>query len=139
MIPVQARIRLCTIGPLCLIAVIILAVTIVSYSVTLYKLDIEKKEKENEYIRLQEESDYLKTEIEKLQDPEYLAKFARENYSYSKDGELIIKIDDSKNEVSQVEEKMIIENEKIMLYCAIGIALIFIYIILKSFRHKKDS
>ena len=36
----------------------------------------------------------LNDEINKLQDPEYMAKYAREKYLYSKKGEIIIKIED---------------------------------------------
>ena len=43
-----------------------------------------------------EEEDKLNDEISKLQDPEYLAKYAREKYLYSKDDEIIIKIEDQK-------------------------------------------
>lgn len=34
----------------------------------------------------------LSSEVNKLQDPNYVAKFAREKYMYSKDGEIIIRI-----------------------------------------------
>ena len=47
--------------------------------------------------KLEARLDELKTikenkenEIEKLNDPEYVAKFAREKYGYSRDGELVI-------------------------------------------------
>ena len=39
-----------------------------------------------------EEEETLKSEIVKLQDDEYIARYAREKYLYSKDGEIIIKI-----------------------------------------------
>lgn len=42
--------------------------------------------------KLEEEEAYLKVEVEKLQDPDYVARFAREQYLYSKDGELNIRI-----------------------------------------------
>ncbi|MBQ1812607.1 MAG: septum formation initiator family protein [Bacilli bacterium] len=42
--------------------------------------------------KLEEEEAYLKVEAEKLQDPDYVARFAREQYLYSKDGELNIRI-----------------------------------------------
>ena len=35
---------------------------------------------------LEEENAYLKVEVEKLQDPDYVARYAREKYLYSKDG-----------------------------------------------------
>ena len=41
------------------------------------------------------EKQVLETDVKKLQDPDYVAKYAREKYLYSKDGELIIKIVDN--------------------------------------------
>ena len=34
----------------------------------------------------------LETNVKKLEDPEYLARYAREKYFYSKEGELILRI-----------------------------------------------
>lgn len=51
------------------------------------KTDLEQK-----YNKLLNEEEKLKSEVNKLQDPDYVAKFAREKYLYSKDGEYIIKI-----------------------------------------------
>lgn len=45
-----------------------------------------------EYEKLKEESSSLQSEVNKLQDPEYLARYAREKFLYSKDGELILRI-----------------------------------------------
>ena len=36
----------------------------------------------------------FKKEIEKLKEPDYIARYAREKYLYSKDGEIIIRIPD---------------------------------------------
>ncbi len=52
----------------------------------------EKEELESLYREILEEEETLKTEIVKLQDDEYVARYAREKYLYSKDGEIIIKI-----------------------------------------------
>ena len=41
-----------------------------------------------------EDEENLKDEINKLQDPEYMARYAREKYLYSKKNEIIIKIED---------------------------------------------
>ncbi|MGM9878330.1 MAG: septum formation initiator family protein [Bacilli bacterium] len=40
------------------------------------------------------EEEVLNDEISKLEDPEYLAKYAREKYLYSKKDEIIIKIEE---------------------------------------------
>lgn len=59
------------------------------------QLIIKRQEKvfyAEELKKLQEEEAYLKVEVEKLQDPDYVARYAREQYLYSKDGELNIRI-----------------------------------------------
>ena len=53
----------------------------------------EKKILLAEQKRLKEEEAYLKDQVIKFRDPDYLARYAREKYLFSTDGELIIKID----------------------------------------------
>lgn len=56
-----------------------------------------KKETEvlsNRYIELLEEEASLNSQVIKLQDPEYKARYARENQMYTKDGETILIIID---------------------------------------------
>ena len=55
----------------------------------------EKKDLETKYSKLLSDKEVLETDVKKLQDPDYVAKYAREKYLYSKDGELIIKIVDN--------------------------------------------
>ena len=50
------------------------------------------------YDDLQEQSTQLKSDVNKLQDPDYVARYAREKYLYTKDGELIIRIPKSSTE-----------------------------------------
>ena len=52
----------------------------------------EKVELLNKYSSLLEEEQQLKSDVNKLQDPEYIARYAREKYLYTKTGELIIRI-----------------------------------------------
>ena len=49
---------------------------------------------ETNYKKALSEEEDLKEEINKLQDPEYMAKYAREKYLYSKDDEIVIKIEE---------------------------------------------
>ena len=77
----------------------LLLVSYVSYSTFSYWKDIfnnkkETKRLEKKYNDLVSEKEVLETDLQKLQDPDYVAKYAREKYLYSKDGELIIKIVD---------------------------------------------
>lgn len=64
-----------------------------SYWSSIFSNIKEKRELEEAYLSILEEEELLKSEIQKLQDEEYVARYAREKYLYSKDGELIIKID----------------------------------------------
>lgn len=59
----------------------------------IHKMKEEKKDLENQLITLKEEKESLETDILKLEDPDYIAKYVREKYFYSKDGELILRLD----------------------------------------------
>lgn len=50
------------------------------------------KELTNAYSKLLEEEENYKAEMAKLDNPEYVAKYAREKYLYSKEGEKILRI-----------------------------------------------
>jgi len=54
----------------------------------------EKKSLEDKLVNLQDKEEELNSDIKRLEDPEYVARYAREKYMYSKDGELIIRIPD---------------------------------------------
>ena len=139
-VTIQARRRLFFLRPISLFLVIFVVITFASNSYRLYQLVNEKKEKENNYIELQEESEHLKNEITKLNNPEYLAKYARENYAYSKDGEIIIKIDKkNENDVERQEIKTNVKSIKIDLkqYSFVGIILLVLYISIYFVRKKR--
>ena len=53
---------------------------------------IEKKEYTTQLEVLKDKEEELKGTVTKLQDPDYIEKYAREKYLYSKDGEIIIRI-----------------------------------------------
>lgn len=77
--------------------IFVLILSYISYNTVTYWKEIlqnkkETKELKEKYNKLLSEKEVLETDVLKLQDPEYVAKYAREKYLYSKDGELIIKI-----------------------------------------------
>ena len=75
------------------IAIIItMTFTIGKYWVEIFDKYKEKQELEEKLAELQAEEKALKLDADKLQDPDYVARYAREKYLYSKDGEFIIKI-----------------------------------------------
>lgn len=70
-------------------------ILIESLGKTVYDIYSKNKEKKNfeiELTKLQEKEEELKATVAKLQDPDYVARYAREKYLYSKDGEIIIRI-----------------------------------------------
>ena len=52
----------------------------------------EKQELDQKLADLKDKEAELRVDVDKLQDPDYIARYAREKYLYSKDGEFIIKI-----------------------------------------------
>lgn len=73
--------------------------------IKIVNLNNEKKALNTELKSLKKDETDLAVEIEKLKDPDYLSRYARENYLYSKDGEYIIKLDDQEKE-KETEEKV---------------------------------
>ena len=57
----------------------------------------EKQALNEKLVSLQDEEDKLNSDIKKLKDPEYVARYAREKYMYSKEGELIIRLPDDED------------------------------------------
>ena len=61
--------------------------------IKIHEMKNEKKELEQKLVGLQEEKEILETDILKLEDPDYIAKYVREKYFYSKDGEVILRLE----------------------------------------------
>lgn len=75
------------------LAIIILTTfTIGRYWVEIYDKYREKNELNDKLVSLKEKEEELRVDVNKLQDPDYIARYAREKYLYSKEGEFIIKI-----------------------------------------------
>lgn len=78
-----------------LVSIIVIAgttYTIGKYWVEIYAKYKEKRELKTKLSDLKEEEEALQVDANKLQDPDYIARYAREKYSYSKDGEIILRI-----------------------------------------------
>lgn len=84
--------RIATFGVLSIILVITICLTLFSVIIEIFDKYQEKNQLSTELIALQEQEKELETDVKKLEDPEYLARYAREKYFYSKDGELILRI-----------------------------------------------
>ena len=88
----KAKRRLLVIVPLCLVILGLVFVAIGSYWVKIVDKYHEKKALEQEMIALKEKEEALKANVDRLEDPDYVARFAREKYMYSKDGEIILRL-----------------------------------------------
>lgn len=73
------------------------AILVQNVGTTIYQIiqkQNEKKAFQAELLELKDKEEELKATVTKLQDPDYVARYAREKYLYSKDGEIIIRIPD---------------------------------------------
>lgn len=102
------------------------------YIYNIGSLTIKKENLNNNLTELKREEKILNNEIEKLQDPAYIAKYAREHYAYSKDGEYIIKINGEKQQQENEKKFDININFKYVIYGSILLLLLIIFIIKKK-------
>ena len=130
-----AKRRLTVLAPIVILAVGYLLFTLVTSGIQLYQLHKEEKELQEKLDSLKGDSEDLKTEINKLQDKDYVARYARENYLYTKDGEYVIKVDTE--EKKQEKDKFEIADEYIMYGGVAFGVLIILYIISKHKKRKK--
>lgn len=84
--------RIATFGILSIVLIIIITITLFTVFKDIVSKYKEKNKLKEELILLQEKKEELETDVKKLEDPEYLARYARQKYFYSKEGELILRI-----------------------------------------------
>ena len=126
--------RLSVFGVLSIVCILYFLFSLFYSLYQIYELNREKHSLEVEYKELKEEAEQLQVEIEELNDPEYIARYARENYLYSKSGEYIIKLNDTEEELKKVNDEL---NQD---YIVIGITTVIVLIFIILFRrHRKKS
>ncbi len=84
--------RLLFLGFTSVLIIMITTISIGHYWVEIFAKYQEKKQLEKKLVKMKEKEEALKVDADKLQDPDYIARYAREKYLYSKDGEFILKI-----------------------------------------------
>ena len=132
-----AKRRLTILTPIVILAVGYFAFTLITTGVQLFQLNNEEKQLKEQLKDLKGQSEELKTEITKLQDKDYVARYARENYLYTKDGEYVIKVD---TEEEEKEDNKFVLDEGYIIYGAIGLGLfVILYIIFKHRKKKKEK
>ena len=88
----KARRRIFFLGLGSFIIIVVTTFSIGRYWVEILAKYQEKKQLEKKLTRLKEKEEALKVDADKLQDPDYIARYAREKYLYSKDGEFILRL-----------------------------------------------
>lgn len=118
-----------------IIIVFIGAVTIVSNVYRIYDLKKEEEKLNQRLDELHDEEKELSSEIGKLKDPEYIAKYAREKFYYTKDGEYVIKLED-KDEPSIND---IVEASRPYYIIGLSIILLTLFILFIKSKIKKNK
>ena len=135
-VPKKAKRRLVVFGPIAIFIIIYCAFTLVTTTMDLYKLQNEETNLSNKLNELKTNASDLKTEITKLQNKDYVARYARENYLYTKNGEYVIKTE----EKTKKKKKETKKDETYIIYaCATATGLITFFIIFKHIRRKKKK
>ena len=88
----KKKLRLLLLGCTSIFIIGLTTFTIGKSWVEIYDKYKEKKQLDKELVDLREKEDELRADADRLKDPDYIARYAREKYLYSKDGEFIIKI-----------------------------------------------
>ena len=70
---------------------------VVNFSIDIANKYKEKEELSKQLSLLKEKEQELSLDVQKLKDPEYIARYLRERFFYSKEGEYIIKIPHTEN------------------------------------------
>lgn len=103
--------RLLTAGLFSIFLFLYFCFTVVTYTYKIVSLTNQESNLKIKLNQLKTNREELLVEIEKLQDPDYLARYAREAYYYTKDGEYVIKLDKMEetteefgSEISRIEE-----------------------------------
>ncbi|MDD3392702.1 MAG: septum formation initiator family protein [Bacilli bacterium] len=98
----RSKKRLIIFGTLSVVMIFYAIYSAFYYAIDIYTLSSKKEELTSTLDNLKSNEQSLGIEIEKLNDPDYLARYARENYLYSKNGEYIIKIESSDEELTTI-------------------------------------
>lgn len=106
--------------------------SVIYYGISKNKYETEQKLLQEKLYQLKDEETDLNTEIVKLKDEDYLARYAREEYLYSKDGEYIIKLE----EADKTEQNELVSEKKFSFYYLISIIVIILLVSILIFKKK---
>ncbi len=84
--------RILILGTFSVATIAVTTYTMGKYWIQIYDKSKEKKQLTTELKSLKKKESSLRADANKMQDKEYIARYAREKYLYSKDGEFILRI-----------------------------------------------
>lgn len=116
-----------------IVVIVYFCITTISYGVKIKTLSSMERDLNNNLLELKENEEKLKTDILKLNDKEYIARYAREHYLYTRDGEFALKFDDDNYEEIVKEDKEDYKN----IYIIVGSA--FLILIIVFVKHKMSK
>jgi Septum formation initiator len=129
--------RLMIFGTLSLVVMTYVCINLVTYTYRIKKLTDEQNKLATELKQMKESEKELKNEIKKLNDEDYLARFAREEYYYTKDGEYVIKLDEDNQTKKQEDKDFDLSEYKVQIIVASIIILSVIVIVLRTLKKDK--
>ena len=88
----KVRTRFFLLGFISIFIICAVTFTIGKYWIEIIDKYQEKKNLDRELTSMKEKEEELKVDADKLQNPDYIARYAREKYLYSKEGEYILQI-----------------------------------------------
>ena len=88
----KLRRRMVFLGFGSILVIVTMIFTMTRYWVLIIEKYQEKKKLEDELLALKDKEKELELDAKKLQDSEYIARYAREKYLFSKNGEFVIKM-----------------------------------------------
>ena len=88
----KSALRFLFFGITCIVITITIILSISKIWTQIYAKYKEKKELEQKLVKMKEKEQELSKDVEKMQDPEYVGRYLREKYFYSKNDEYIIRI-----------------------------------------------
>ncbi len=137
-VPKASKRRLIFLTPFIIGITVYFLCTIIFYGYNLIALTNKQHKLSNDLNNLRIEEDYLKNEIQKLKNPDYLARYARKNFLYSKDGEYVIKLNDNhvEKETNVGFIQLLQDN---YIYIAVTFSLLVLIFIIMIFKRNRTK
>ena len=131
--------RLLIFGSISMVIIVYTLSTMTMNALKIIELNNQKNELQKEIILLESKQEQLELELGRLQDPDYIARFARENFLYSKEGEYIIRIDRDNEEESIILEDSTNFNRNLAITTFAMLVVFTIFIKTKKTNKKKKK